>query len=175
MKVSYLNGVQLFDNSLFKDSRGSFQRIYDQNETSKITEKVFIQSSLSRNTTEGTLRGLHFQRFPSKEWKLITCIRGRLLDVLVDIRQNSETYGQHIQTELAEDRPTSLLVPPGIAHGFQTLCDDTWVLYQMTDIYEPGLAGRLHFRDSNLDISWPRKVTVVSKEDEDASAWPVRY
>ncbi len=175
MSSPKLKAIQILENSIFIDMRGSFQRIYDRKEISNFTEKEFVQSSLSRNTTKGTLRGLHFQHYPSQEWKLITCIKGRLLDVLVDIRQNSETYGQHIQIELSEDSPRSLLVPPGIAHGFQTLCDDTWVLYQMTDLYKPEVAGRIHFKDSNLDIPWPLAVTAISKDDETAPAWPVKY
>ncbi len=172
---SKFEGVRVIENSKLMDVRGSFERIYDHAEIFGQKGEKFVQSSLSRNTLAGTLRGLHFQKSPSGESKLITCIKGRLLDVLVDIRLNSPTYGGHLTFELSEESPVSLLVPPGVAHGFQTLKNDTWVLYHMTERHQPELDGRLLYSDSELKIAWPLQVTVVSKEDEAAPGWPIKF
>ena len=165
----------MIKNSKFTDSRGSFQRVYDRNDLFKDDEIQLCQGSLSRNTLIGTIRGLHYQLFPSNEWKLVSCIKGSIVDVVVDIRSDSNSYGNHISLTLTENDPESILIPPGFAHGFQTMSDDAWVLYQMTDIHRPELAARLRYNDKKLGIEWPLAVTNISNEDRVAQPWPAKY
>jgi dTDP-4-dehydrorhamnose 3,5-epimerase len=175
LRVDKLSGVEVIKNTKFADSRGSFQRVYERSNLFKDNEIQFAQGSLSKNTLRGTVRGLHFQLFPSNEWKLVSCIKGSMVDIIVDIQSESNTYGNHISLLLNEDNPESILIPPGFAHGFQTLSDDTWVLYQMTDIHRPELASRLRYNDENLGIEWPLEVTNISDEDRVAQPWPAKY
>ncbi len=175
MRVDKLSGVEVIKNTKFTDSRGSFQRVYHRSDLFKDNKIQLSQGSLSKNTLRGTVRGLHFQRFPSNEWKLVSCIKGSMVDIIVDIQSDSNTYGNHISLMLNEDNPESVLIPPGFAHGFQTLTDDTWVLYQMTDIHRPELAARLRYNDEKLGIEWPLEVTIISDEDRVAQPWPAKY
>lgn len=175
MRVDKLSGVKVINNTKFTDSRGSFERVYECSDLFKDNEIQLAQGSLSKNTLRGTVRGLHFQLFPSNEWKLVSCVKGSMVDIVVDIQSYSNTYGNHISLTLNEDSPESLLIPPGFAHGFQTLSDDTWVLYQMTDIHRPELASRLRYNDEKLGIEWPLEVTNISDEDRDARPWPAKY
>ena len=105
--------------------------------------------ALSKNPIMGTIRGLHFQTEPFAEEKLVTCMQGSIFDVAVDLRPNSKTFGKWTSYNLNSENHLQVYLPKGIAHGFQTLCDDTWVLYQMTDLYKPEVAGRIHFKDSD--------------------------
>jgi dTDP-4-dehydrorhamnose 3,5-epimerase len=175
LRVNQLPGVEVIKNTKSIDSRGSFERVYDHIDLFKNNEIQLAQGSLSKNTLSGTIRGLHFQMFPSNEWKLVSCIKGSIVDIVVDIQSNSSTYGNHISLTLDESNPESILIPPGFAHGFQTLSDDTWVLYQMTDIHRPELASRLRYNDEKLGIEWPLKVTNISDEDRVAQPWPAKY
>ena len=118
---------------------------------------------------------MHFQSKPSLEWKLLNCIVGEVFDVLVDVRKFSSTYGAHASIHLSANINQTLLVPPGVAHGFLTLCDYSSLIYFMSDSYQPSLARRLKFDDKSIGITWPRKVEVVSKEDLEASPWPLEY
>ena len=126
-------GVEIISNNVSKDSRGSFQRIYSQSASPTLSKLKFIQISVSMNRQIGTLRGIHFQKFPSVEWKYVTCLKGSIFDVLVDVRPNSPTYGTHNTFELSSMSGLSVLIPPGVAHGYQCLTDDVLVHYQMTD------------------------------------------
>jgi dTDP-4-dehydrorhamnose 3,5-epimerase len=175
LKLNEIVGLEIFNGVDHADERGSFRRIYDSSILFRDDSLHFVQGSLSKNSLSGTVRGLHFQKFPSQEWKLITCIKGSLFDVLVDIRSDSKTFGDHVTFELHEKQPLSILVPPGFAHGFQTIVDDTWVLYQMTDSHKSELASRLFYRDQTLGIKWPLKVTNITNEDKGAPAWPAKY
>ena len=174
MKVEALSGVQVLTYKIQIDKRGSFRRIFDISDL-KSENLNFVQSSLSKNFLKGTVRGLHFQTQPSVESKLVSCIKGRICDVLVDVRPSSKTYGSHMILDLREDEPTGLLIPPGIAHGFQTLEDDTFVLYQMTDFFVPTLAVSLQWNDENLAIEWPLPCTNISESDALGKKWPVSF
>lgn len=122
---------------------------------------VFVQSSISYNRRRGTVRGLHFQWPPSREGKLIRCVRGVVLDVLLDLRPASATYLTHRAVRLDENNRDAVFVPSGVAHGFQTLADDTEILYQMTDFHAPDLAAGLRWNDPALGIAWPQTADVV--------------
>ena len=175
MTVSSIQNVSLFMHKKKLDDRGYFQRISDQNEIEKICSANFIQSSVSFNSSKGTIRGLHFQAAPSKEWKYVTCLRGAIFDCVVDLREDSLTYGQHVEFELTQDNGLSVLIPPGVAHGFQTLENETLISYQMTDIFDESLARTLSWKDTFIDIKWPLEVTQISEADDKGLPWPLVY
>jgi dTDP-4-dehydrorhamnose 3,5-epimerase len=167
--------VVLLSNESHLDKRGYFRRVFDREVISEHVKLDFLQASVSFSTKAGTLRGMHFQANPSREWKLVTCLKGRIFDCLVDVRNYSQTYGQIQTIELSEESGLSILIPPGVAHGFQTLDDDTYVFYQMTDKHRPELSRRLLWNDATLNLPWPRKVSNVSPQDSIGDTWPVKY
>jgi dTDP-4-dehydrorhamnose 3,5-epimerase len=126
----------------------------------------FVQSSISWNARRGTVRGLHFQWPPSQEGKLVRCVRGALHDVLLDLRPGEPTFMAHVAVQLDEENRDAVYVPPGIAHGFQTLSDGTEVLYQMTDFHAAGLAAGVRWDDPAFQIRWPiAPATVIAARD----------
>ena len=150
------------------DERGFFARTYCRDEfRAQGIEMDVMQVSISYNTLCGTVRGLHMQWPPSSEAKLVRCVRGRIFDVLLDLRPSSPAYLKHEALELDEEDRTAVLIPPGVAHGFQTLSDDAEVLYQMSDVYAPGLQTGVRWNDAAFDIRWPLAASVIS--DRDAS------
>lgn len=151
-----LQGVFLLDLDALADPRGLFARTWCQQEfAAHGLPGLPVQTSLSLSTRRGTLRGLHFQRPPSQEGKLVRCVRGALLDVLVDLRPLSGAFLRAVTVELTADNRRAVWVPPGVAHGFQTLMDDTEVHYQMTDEHQPALSEGIRWDDPALDIPWP--------------------
>jgi dTDP-4-dehydrorhamnose 3,5-epimerase len=170
-----IQNVEFFENQLIEDGRGYFRRIFSSLDAVS-TEKInFVQSSVSFNKKSGTVRGMHYQASPSNEWKYVTCLKGKIFDCLVDVRKDSSTYGITHYFEMSEEIGLSVLIPPGVAHGFQTQVDETYVHYQMTDIHRPELARRLLWNDVNLNIPWPLDVTSVSSLDLKGEKWPVAY
>jgi dTDP-4-dehydrorhamnose 3,5-epimerase len=148
------------------DSRGFFARSFCVQEFAAAgLPTAVVQASVSYNERPGTVRGLHFQWPPSQEGKLVRCIRGRLYDVLLDLRPRSATYLQHVGVTLDEDNRDAVFIPPGIAHGFQTLVARTEVLYQMTDSYAPALAAGVRWNDPAFAIRWPMQHSVISERD----------
>jgi dTDP-4-dehydrorhamnose 3,5-epimerase len=151
------------------DRRGSFERLWcsDQFEKNGLMG-TFVQSSLSRNERAFTVRGLHYQVAPSKEAKLVTVVSGRVFDVVVDLREESPTYNTIFTTELAPGKGSTrlLYIPPQCAHGFQTLEDDTAVLYCMTQAYDARFSRTLHWRSPRFDIVWPRTDGIVISEND---------
>jgi dTDP-4-dehydrorhamnose 3,5-epimerase len=124
-----------------------------------------VQVNHSITARRGTVRGLHFQRAPALEAKLIRCLRGRVFDVAVDLRAGSPTFARWHAVELAPDRPRQLLIPPGCAHGFQTLADDSELLYQHTAAYAPAHEDGVRHDEPRLAIAWPEPVTELSARD----------
>lgn len=125
--------------------------------------------SISHNFLRGTLRGMHYAE-PQTETKLVRCVRGAVHDVIVDLRQGSPTCGRHVAVELSAETGRALYVPELFAHGFQTLADDTEVIYQIGQYYSPGSQRGLRFDDPALGIEWPLPVTAISDKDR---AWPL--
>jgi dTDP-4-dehydrorhamnose 3,5-epimerase len=123
-----------------------------------------VQTSISFNEQAGTVRGLHFQWPPSREAKLVRCVRGRLYDVLLDLRPESPSYLRHVALTLDEDNRDAVFIPHGVAHGFQTLAARTEVLYQMSDVHAPQLAGGVRWNDPAFGIHWPVTQNVVISE-----------
>ncbi|MBV9619678.1 MAG: dTDP-4-dehydrorhamnose 3,5-epimerase [Gammaproteobacteria bacterium] len=139
-----------------EDERGFFARTVCVREfTAHGLPAQFVQSSISCTHRRGTVRGLHFQWPPSREDKLVRCLRGAIHDVLLDLRPQAPTYLQHATVRLDAQNRDAVLVPHGVAHGFQTLEADCEVLYQMTDYYAPELSGGVRWDDPRFGITWP--------------------
>ena len=161
-----LPGLFVVDIERRPDERGYFARTLCEREFSAAGLPVrFVQSSVSVSSRKGTVRGLHFQKAPSSEGKLVTCVRGRIFDVAVDIRPGSPTYSRWASFELDEESKSLVYIPPGVAHGFQTLEDETVVSYQMTDFYRPDLSDGVRWDDPAFAIRWPLAATVISEKD----------
>lgn len=153
------------------DDRGLFARTFCAREfREQGLVEAFIQCNTSWNALKGTLRGLHYQVPPASEVKLVRCTAGSLVDVIVDCRPDSPTYLQHVTVELSARNRRALYIPHMCAHGFQTLEDDTEVLYQMSAFYSPGSAAGLRYDDPKLAIAWPLPVSCISEKDQ---SWPM--
>jgi dTDP-4-dehydrorhamnose 3,5-epimerase len=165
-----LKGAFILDLEEHRDERGFFARTFCRHEfASQGLNPDVAQCNTSFNLTAGTLRGMHFQRPPQSEAKLVRCIRGAIHDVIVDLRPDSTTYRQHFALELSAANRRALFVPDLFGHGFQTLADDTEVSYQMSQFYAPGSSAGFRYDDPMVDISWPLPVSVISPQD---LAWP---
>ncbi len=148
------------------DARGSLTRLYCADEFEEITPGLrFVQVNHSVTAQRGTVRGMHFQRAPALEAKLIRCLRGSVFDVIVDVRENSPTFGRWHSVELTEANQCQVLIPPGCAHGFQSLADNSQLLYQHSAAYAPFCEDGLAFDDPRVDIRWPSPITEVSERD----------
>jgi len=166
-----LKDAWLVEPELRGDQRGFFARTMCWEEFAHqglVSE--FVQQNTSFSAQRGTLRGMHFQLLPHAEVKLVRCIKGAIVDVIVDIRESSPTYLQHQIFELTEGNRLQLYVPEGFAHSFQTLTDDVEVSYLVSSPYTPEAERGLRYNDEHLGIDWPVPVTEVS--DKDAS-WPL--
>lgn len=165
-----LSGAYIIDLDKYQDDRGFFARAYCQKEfAAHGLATDMVQTNVSRSTQRGTLRGMHYQRAPYEEAKLIRCTRGALYDVIVDLRPDSETYGTWMGVTLDALAHRMLYVPEGFAHGFLTLDDHTEVVYQVSAFYTPGAEAGLRYDDPALAIDWPTDVRVLSEKDR---AWP---
>ena len=161
-----LQGAYAVDLDRREDARGFFARLFCAKEFADHDLAVtWTQCNTSFSREIGTLRGLHFQRAPMAEAKLVKCLHGAVFDVLVDLRQKSPTFGQWTSLELSADNRTMAYVPPGFAHGFQTLAPDTELLYFHTQVYSPAHEGGLRFDDPALNIRWPLPVCDLSPRD----------
>lgn len=165
-----LAGVYLIAPTIHRDERGFFVRAWCKQEFAKNVGGVeFVQTSLSSNTRAGTIRGLHYQSAPFAEAKLVRCVKGSVFDVVVDLRPESPTYRQWHAEELSEINGAALLIPEGVAHGFQSLCDDSSLLYQISQYYAPEAARGVRWDDPAFAIKWPLPVSVISERDR---TWP---
>ena len=166
-----LKDAWLIEPELRGDERGSFARTMCRDEFARhglVTD--YVQQNMSVSAKAGTIRGMHFQRPPYTEAKLVRCVRGTILDVIVDLRQSSPTYLKHEGFELSAENHRQLYVPPGFAHAFQTLVDDIEVSYLVSAPYTPEAEGGVRYSDPMLDIKWPLPVTVISEKDAN---WPL--
>jgi dTDP-4-dehydrorhamnose 3,5-epimerase len=152
------------------DDRGFFSRSFCQREFAEHGLNTSIaQANISWNDKAGTLRGMHFQYPPAAETKFIRCTRGALFDVIIDLRPESPTFGEHIGVELSADNHAALYVPERFGHGFMTLEDNTEAFYQVGEFYTPAEEGGIRWNDPTLGISWPRTPDVLSDKDK---SWP---
>jgi dTDP-4-dehydrorhamnose 3,5-epimerase len=162
-----LKGAFVVEQEPIADNRGFFARSFCQNEfAAKGLKTHILQSNLSFNKQRGTLRGMHFQRQPHAEAKLVSCTAGAIHDVIIDLRQGSPTFTQWVAVELSADNRKSLYIPEGFAHGFQALTDNAEVSYQMFNLFSPAHAGGVRWNDNAFKIEWPIDVTVISEKDQ---------
>lgn len=149
-----IEGVVIIESRIFKDSRGYFFESYSKREfDDKVRPVDFVQDNESMST-RGVMRGLHFQRPPFTQAKLVRCVRGRVLDVAVDIRKGSPTYGKHVAVELSEENHRQFFVPRGFAHGFAVLSDVAVFQYKCDNYYHPEADGGISIADESLGIDW---------------------
>lgn len=161
-----LNNAYIIKLEPIEDARGFFVRSFCQKEFEKLgLNSKIVQCNISYNQKAGTLRGMHYQLQPCSETKIISCIKGSIYDVIIDLKKDSPTYLQWISVELSEKNRKMLYIPENFAHGFQTLQDDTYIYYQMGNFYEPGSASGIRFNDPTFNIDWPIENNIISDKD----------
>jgi len=164
-----ISGVMLIAPKRFHDARGYFTELYSSKALGAAgINEAFVQDNLSLSTKAGTIRGLHFQLPPHSQAKLVRANKGRILDVAVDLRPSSPTYGQHVFCELSAENGFQLYVPHGFAHGFCTLEPDTEVVYKVSDYYAPKAEGGILWSDPALHIDWPVGTDAATVSEKDA-------
>lgn len=162
-----IEGLKILEPRVFADSRGYFFESYSKKLFDNVVKKVdFVQDNESCSSF-GVIRGLHFQRPPHCQAKLVRCVKGRVLDVAVDLRKGSPTYGKHVAVELSEDNHLQFFIPHGFAHGFSVLSDYAVFQYKCDDYYHPETEGGISLLDSSLCIDWkidPSKAILSEKD-----------
>jgi len=155
MKISktFIEDLLIIKPQLFKDERGFFYESYNKNNLDKIINIVFVQDNESKSN-KGVIRGLHFQKPPFEQTKLVRCVSGSILDVAVDLRKNSKTYGKSFSVELSSENNKQLFVPKGFAHGFQVISDEAIVNYKVDNFYNPKSDSGIIWNDKDLLIDW---------------------
>lgn len=162
-----LEGVLIIEPRVFKDARGYFFESFSQREfDEKVRPIRFVQDNESMSTY-GVVRGLHYQRMPYTQSKLVRCVKGRVLDVAVDIRRGSPTFGQHVAVELSEENHRQLFIPRGFAHGFSVLSDVAVFQYKCDNFYHPEADAGIQLMDEALSIDWriPIEQAILSEKD----------
>ena len=163
----HLDGAYLIEPERLSDERGFFARTWCQNEfADKGLNANFVQSNISYNKARGTLRGMHYQKTPHEEAKLIRCTQGAIYDVIVDLRSDSNTFRQWFGVELTAENRNALYVPEAFAHGFITLQDDTEVLYATSESFHPKYATGFRWNDPAFSIKWPIDMKVIIERDQ---------
>jgi dTDP-4-dehydrorhamnose 3,5-epimerase len=161
-----LKGAFILELDRLEDERGFFARTWCQREfTERGLNPRIVQSSISFNHKRGTLRGMHYQIAPHEETKVARCVRGAIYDVIIDLRPESPTFTRWLATKLTADNYQMIYIPEGFAHGFQTLEDNTEVLYQMSEFYAPDYARGVRWNDPVFAIEWPVGQRVLSHRD----------
>jgi dTDP-4-dehydrorhamnose 3,5-epimerase len=162
--------IKLITPKVFSDARGAFAETYSRPALRAAGINLeFVQDNHSRSAKIKTVRGLHFQAPPFAQDKLVRVVRGRILDVAVDIRRASPTFGQHVMAELSAESWAQLFVPVGFAHGFMTLEPDTEVIYKVSNVYAPEVDAGIAWDDPDLKIDWPLTTTAVTLSGKDAA------
>lgn len=162
-----IEGVVIIEPRIFRDDRGYFFESFSQRDfQEKVCNTVFVQDNESKSSY-GVLRGLHFQKPPYAQSKLVRVIKGAVLDVAVDIRKGSPTFGQHVAVELTEDNHRQFFIPRGFAHGFSVLTDEVIFQYKCDNFYAPQSEGALAWDDPDLGIDWrqPAEKVILSEKD----------
>lgn len=164
--VPNIPGLVLIEPKVFGDGRGWFAEMYKASDfVSNGIDVRFVQISHSKSASVGTIRGLHFQREPYAQGKLVRCIRGKVFDVAVDIRGGSSSFGKHAAFELSEDNKKLFWIPPGFAHGFCALSEGAEIEYYMTNEYRPDSERSLQWNDPTVGVAWPTSAPVLSVKD----------
>ncbi len=161
-----LKGAFIIKIEKLKDQRGFFARTFEKKQFRKHgLDTQLLQGNISFNKQKGTIRGMHYQIKPFEENKLVRCTRGKIFDVIIDLRPKSKTYRNWFGVDLTAENYKMVYVPKGFAHGFQTLKNDTEVFYQMSDNYNPESARGIRWNDKTIGIYWPLMPTKISKKD----------
>lgn len=164
-----INGVFEVEPQVFGDNRGWFCETYSKKEFEKVGIKVdFVQDNRSFSAKKGTLRGLHCQKAPMSQAKLVSCIKGTILDVAVDIRKGSPTYMKYVAVELSEENKKMLFIPKGCLHGFVTLTDNVEIAYKVDEFYSPENDRSIRFDDSEIGVEWGISEPILSEKDKKA-------
>lgn len=164
-----IDGVILIQPEVFVDGRGFFLETYRMADFAKAgIERLFVQDNHSRSV-KGTLRGLHYQKSPFAQGKMIRAIRGKVFDVVVDIRKGSSTFGEWLGVTLSDKNKNMLYIPEGFAHGFEVLSDTADLLYKTTNVYSPEHESGIIWNDPDLNIAWPIKEPILADRD---TKWP---
>lgn len=162
-----IEGVVIIEPKVFKDARGYFFESYSKREfEQKVAKVVFVQDNESCSSY-GVMRGLHFQRPPFSQAKLVRCVRGKVLDVAVDIRKGSPTYGKHVAVELSEENHRQFFIPKGFAHGFAVLSPIAVFQYKCDEFYHPEADSGISILDESLGIDWRINHTEIILSDKD--------
>ena len=167
MKINktFIEDLLIIEPQLFKDDRGFFYESYNKNNLDKVVNVVFVQDNESKSN-KGVVRGLHFQLPPFEQTKLVRCVSGKILDVAVDLRTNSKTYGKYFSIELSSENKKQLFVPKGFAHGFQVISDEAIVNYKVDNFYNPKSDSGIIWNDKELSIDWNLAIKpVISLKD----------
>jgi dTDP-4-dehydrorhamnose 3,5-epimerase len=163
-----ISDVIIIDPIIFGDTRGYFLESYNKKKFEEVVGKTsFIQDNESKSS-KGVLRGLHFQKPPFEQAKLVRCIEGEVLDVAVDIRKNSKTYGKHVAVLLSGENKRQLFVPRGFAHGFLVLSDSATFAYKVDNTYAPEFDAGIRWNDKKLNIQWGLEDSLVKVSAKDA-------
>ena len=167
MKINktFIEDLLIIEPQLFKDDRGFFYESYNKNNLDKVINIVFVQDNESKSN-KGVVRGLHFQLPPFEQTKLVRCVSGKILDVVVDLRINSKTYGKSFSIELSSENNKQLFVPKGFAHGFQVLSEDAIVNYKVDNFYNPKSDSGIIWNDKDLSIDWNLDIKPVLSEKD---------
>ena len=162
------DGLVILKPTVFKDHRGYFMESYNQKNINKLLGNInFVQDNES-NSFKGVLRGLHFQKPPHAQAKLVRCLKGRVLDVVLDLRKNSKTYGQHFTTELSGENKKQVFIPRGFAHGFLVLSESAIFAYKVDNTYAPEHDAGIRWNDPIVNIQWGLSESEVLVSDKDA-------
>lgn len=165
-----IEGVFIIEPEPRVDARGYFARVFAKEELKKAgVEFSIVHINRSRTSEKGVIRGIHYQKAPKEEDKIIQCLAGKIFDVALDIRPGSKTFGQWVSETLTPDNKKMLLLPKGCAHGFQTLEENTIVEYFVTEYYAPDFEDGVRYNDPRFAIEWPIKDAIVSEKDAN---WP---
>ncbi|MGA2911362.1 MAG: dTDP-4-dehydrorhamnose 3,5-epimerase [Candidatus Levyibacteriota bacterium] len=172
MKVidTKLQGVKVIEPDKFDDNRGYYLKSFEKKAfREQGIDFDIVQVSHSSNQAKGTIRGMHFQLEPFAQDKIIFCVKGKVFDIAIDLRKNSATYGEWYGLELSEENKQILYIPKGFAHGFETLVDNTEVIYFISEVYSKEHESGIKWNEVAFGIDWPLEPTVISEKDQ---KWP---
>ena len=162
-----LDGVVIIEPDVFGDNRGFFMESWNKEKMAELgLDYDFVQDNHSKSTVKGTLRGIHFQKGDKSQAKLVRCVKGAVLDVAVDLRENSPTFKQWVGVELSEANKKQLLIPRGFGHGFVTLTDDVEFLYKADNYYAPEADAGIRWNDPDIGVEWGIENPILSEKDK---------
>ena len=166
-------GVYIIESDCYGDNRGWFMETYNEAKFHEMgIDNVFVQDNMSMSSQKGTLRGLHYQKDPYSQAKLVRCTKGTVIDVAVDIRKGSPTYGEYVACELSGENKRMFFIPRGIAHGFLTLTDDVEFQYKCDNLYNKEAEGSIRYNDPTINVNWGSLLNGIEPilSDKDKSA-----